>query len=317
MSDTDAPPEASGSRASGGQASGGGFSPAPLRARLARGVEGLARRAVELVPDPQPPLTPTRYPVVLLHGFGALANLMQGGVLHSEAMHLRARGIHAYAPHANPYDTVAVRCATWDAHLRRAQEETGAERLNVIGFSSGGLDARFLAREMGWAGRFASVVTVSTPHRGTPLARFVLERPERLKRWAVGVMDFVGRAAYELAPPASEAALEELSPEGVAAAFPPEALVPDAWCASFVGRAGKGTRVPITPSLAVPNRVIHRASGVNDGIVPTDGGWWGERLGTLDADHARQIGLHFLNDSGFDSRRFFLSICERLRAKGL
>ncbi|MEM6328530.1 MAG: alpha/beta fold hydrolase, partial [Bacteroidota bacterium] len=174
--------------------------------RLTRRAEAVARRAVELVPDPQPPILPTRYPVVLLHGFGALANLMQGGVLHREAMHLRAHGIWAYAPHANPYDTIQARCDTWAAHLTRAMDETGADRLNLIGFSSGGLDARWLACEMGWADRIASLVTVSTPHRGTALAEYVLGRPERLRSWAVGAMDFLGRAAYERVPPATERA---------------------------------------------------------------------------------------------------------------
>ncbi|WP_143536814.1 esterase/lipase family protein [Rubricoccus marinus] len=287
------------------------------RTRLAKGAEAVARRAVELVPAPQPPLTPTRYPVVLLHGFGALANVLQGGVLHREAMYLRARGIHAYAPHANPYDTVAVRSATWAEHLERAMEETGADKLNLIGFSSGGLDARWLAREMGWADRIASVVTVSTPHRGTALAQFVLDRPERLRSWAVAFMDFVGRAAYELEPPDSFGALRELTPETVADLFPPEETIPGAWCASIVGRAGKGTDVSITPSLALTNRILYAAQGVNDGIVPTDGAWWGERLETLDADHARQIGIGLSIGSSFDSRAFFLSICERLRERGL
>lgn len=277
----------------------------------------MARRVVELEPSPQPPLTPTRYPVVLLHGFGALANLMQGGVLHREAMYLRARGIHAYAPHANPYDTVAVRAATWAGHLERAMEETGTDKLNLIGFSSGGLDARWMAREMGWADRIASLVTVSTPHRGSALPRFVLDRPETLRSFAIAAMDFLGRAAYEIEPPDSHAALYELTPEGVSAVFPPEETIPGAWCASFVGRAGKGTDVPIAPSLAVPNRILYAAQGVNDGIVPTEGGWWGERLGVLDADHAKQIGLPGFPFTGFDSRAFFLSICERLRARGL
>ena len=288
-----------------------------MRSRLARGAEAVARRAVELVPSPQPPLQPTRYPVVLLHGFGALANLMQGGVLHHEAMFLRERGIWAYAPHANPYDTIAVRAATWAAHLQMAMEETAAEKVNLIGFSSGGLDARWLAREMGWAPRIASLVTVSTPHRGTALTRYLLDQPDRLRHWAVALMDFIGRAAYEIEPPDSDAALRELTPEAVADAFPPEETIPGAWCASIVGRAGKGTDIPITPTLALPNRILYAAQGVNDGIVPTEGGWWGERLQTLDVDHARQIGLRFFPGSAFDSRAFFLSICERLRDRGL
>ncbi|WP_420454083.1 esterase/lipase family protein [Rubrivirga sp.] len=284
---------------------------------LTRRAEAAARRVVELAPMPQPPLRPTRYPVVLLHGFGALANLMQGGVLHAEAMHLRGRGVWAYAPHVNPYDTVAVRAAAWAERLDRVLEETGAERLNLIGFSTGGLDARWLARDPAWAGRIASLVTVSTPHRGSELATFVLGRPERLRAWALGLMEFVGRAAYEAAPPHAETALAELVPEAVAAAFPTDETVPGAWCASYAARAGKGTDAPMYPPLVVPNRILHRLAGVNDGIVPTASGWWAERLGVLDADHARQIGLSWTASAAFDSCAFFEGHAEALRARGL
>ena len=287
-----------------------------MRSALRRRAEAVARRAVELEPMPQPPLRPTRYPVVLMHGFGALANLMQAGVLHAEAMHLRGRGVRAYAPHVNPYDTVAVRAAAWAERLRRVLDETAAERVNLVGFSTGGLDARQLARD-GWADRVASLVTVSTPHRGSELATFVLDRPERLRAFALGVMDFMGRAAYESAPPQAEAALAELAPDAVVARFDPAETVPGAWCASWSARAGKGTDVPMYPPLVLPNRILYGLAGLNDGIVPTASMPWGERLGTLDADHARQIGMRVTPSARYDSYAFFEAHVEALRARGL
>lgn len=287
----------------------------PVRA-LARRAEALARRAVELEPMPQPPLRPTRYPVVLMHGFGALANTVQGGVLHAEAMHLRVRGVWAYAPHVNPYDTVAVRAAAWAERLDIVLAETGADKVNLIGFSSGGLDARFLATELGWAPRLASVVTVAAPHRGTPLVRFLLDRPERQRAWALGLMDFFGRAAYESAPPHAADALAELTPEAVVERFGPDPI-PGAWCASFAAQAGKGATASMYPPLVVPNRLLYGLAGLNDGIVPTASAAWGEMLGTLDADHARLVGLTLTPSALFESRAFYASVCDRLWARGL
>ena len=296
--------------------------PRPPRSR----VEAFARRAVELVPMPQPPLRPTRHPVVLMHGFGALANLMQAGVLHAEAMHLRMLGVAAYAPHVNPYDTLAVRAEAWAERLGRVLDETGAARLNLVAFSSAGLEARWLAAR-GWAPRLASIVTVSTPHRGTALADLVLGRAElpggaRLaalaRRLAVAVMDTIGRAAYEPAAPNVEAALAELAPAAVCRHFEPAHPMPEGvWCASFAGRAGRGTDVPCYPPLVPMNRLLYTLQGVNDGIVPTAGAWWGERLGTLDADHARQIGMALTASDRYDSKAFFASVCDRLRDRGL
>ncbi len=280
--------------------------------RFTKQATRLARRAVELAPMPQPAWTPLRHPVVLMHGFGAMANLMQGGVLHAEAMHLRGRGIAAYAPHVNPYDTIDVRARAWADRLERVFRETGADQVHLVAFSSGGLDARTLATDLGWADRIASLATVSTPHRGTALAEFVVSRPERLRAVAIGVMDFVGRAAYESAPPRALDAIAELTPPSVAARFGDETL-PGVWCGSYDSAAGQGTDVPMYPPLMVPNRILYQLAGLNDGIVPTASMSWGEPLGTLHADHARQIGLGPGAAARFDSFAFFEGHCDRLR----
>ena len=263
---------------------------------------------------PQPPLRPTRFPVVLMHGFGAVSNVVGCGVLHAEAMDLRTRGVLAYAPHVNPYDTVAVRAAAWAERLEAILEETGAAKLNLVAFSSSGLDARLLAADPAWADRLASLVTVATPHRGTALARFILDRPTRLRALAVGGMDFLGRAAYDV-PPNTAEALAELTPAAVAARFS-DATIPGVWCASVGSRAGRGASAAIYPPLVVPNRILYRLSGLNDGIVPTAGAAWGEYLGAVEADHARIVGMS-VTPSRFTSKAFYRSLCDRLIERGL
>jgi triacylglycerol lipase len=278
--------------------------------------ESLARRAVALVPFPQPPLVPTRYPVVLMHGFGAVANLMQGGILHGEAMHLRGRGILAYAPHVNPYDTIATRSRSWASRIDHVLEETGAAKVNLIAFSSAGLDARYLICTLGRAEHVASLVTVSTPHRGSPVVDTLFARSERLRGWAVAFMDFLGRAAYETEAPHVEEALRELSPVYACEAFNPDHPDdPDVFYASYAGRAGRGTDLPIYPPLMVPNRLLYDAEGVNDGLVAVESAKWGTFLGLLDADHARQIGFR-LAPGDFDSKAFFLRVAQDLAARG-
>ena len=288
---------------------------------LSRRAESVARRVVELTPFPQPPLCPTRHPLVLMHGFGALANLMQGGVLHAEAMYLRGHGVWAYAPHVNPYDTIAVRAEAWRDRLEQVRTETGAAKVNLVGFSSAGLDARHLAGPLGYAEHIASIITVSTPHRGSALVRYLLDQPDGLQRWAVALMDFVGRAAYEIAPPHAHEALEELTPayaEGTFNPTHPDASLDDAgiYRASYAGRAGRGTDVSTHPALAVPNRILYRLDGVNDGLVTVESARWGAFLGTLDADHARQIGLR-LTPGSFDACAFYLGLAKHLRERGL
>jgi len=44
------------------------------------------------------------------------------------------------------------------------------KKVNVIGHSMGGIDARVAIARFGAAERVASLTTVASPHRGTPLA---------------------------------------------------------------------------------------------------------------------------------------------------
>ncbi|MEM8560418.1 MAG: lipase [Bacteroidota bacterium] len=276
------------------------------------------RRLVELAPSPQPPLLRLRHPLLLMHGFGAMANLFQCGVLHDEAMHLRGRGVLAYAPHVNPYDTITVRAEAWAARLEDILRETGAAKVNVITFSSAGLDARVMAEDFGLADRMASVVTVSCPHRGSALPAFVLNSPGWLRRPALAVMHTMGASAYESVPPQVQAGLGELTPEAVLRRFDPERPLPSPiYCASVSSRAGKGAPVAIQyVPLMVPNQILYRLAGVNDGIVPTASMAWGDHLGTISADHAALVGMKLM-PGGIDAKAFYRSLVEHLAARGL
>src|SRR5204862_5513379 len=57
-----------------------------------------------------------------------------------------------------------------------------APRVNVIAHSMGGLDARYAIARLGAADKIASLVTIGTPHHGTPLAELGRIGPARLAR---------------------------------------------------------------------------------------------------------------------------------------
>src|SRR5690606_29691427 len=146
---------------------------------------------------PQPYVVRTRYPVLLMHGFGVLGTLRRGGHLHAEALGLRSHGVLAYAPNVAPYNTVAFRAPQWAERIEQILQETGAEKLNVIAHSMGGLDARYLISRMGMHRCIASLVTVSTPHRGTAVATLMLKQPELVRRFVTGMCNWMGTHALE------------------------------------------------------------------------------------------------------------------------
>ena len=275
------------------------------------------KKLVGLDPFPQPPLIQTRYPVVLMHGFGMLAGLRRGGHLHEEAMNLRLHGVVAYAPNVASYNTVAARAAMWEQRLAHILEETGAERLNLIAHSMGGLDARLLIHQHGFHEVVAVLTTISTPHRGTYLAEFLLRQPERLRRWGVDLVNWMGENALEDATADAQQALHELTPAYLDETFNPAVPDhPDVAYWSYGGAAGKGTDAGINPFLKLWNPIIYDREGANDGMVSVRSARWGTFLGTVEADHAQQIGLNTLTTSTFDSNGFYCEIVQKLAAAG-
>ena len=119
------------------------------------------QRIAGLTPFPQPEYLRLRYPVVLMHGFGVLASIRRGGHLHEEAMSLRSHGVLAFAPNVAPYTVVPTRAAMWKERIERVLEETGADKVNLIAHSMGGLDARYLISRMGMHSRVASSGTAT------------------------------------------------------------------------------------------------------------------------------------------------------------
>jgi triacylglycerol lipase len=284
---------------------------------MSKSKESPLRRLLGMEALPQPPLIRTRYPVVLLHGFGVLAGLRKHGHLHNEAMFLRRHGVWAYAPNVSPYDTVSVRAAMWQDRLTRILQETGADRLNLIAQSMGGLDARYAISVQGLHEVVATLVTVSTPHRGTAVADIFLDQPERLRQWVVDLANWLGANALDDASADMLQALTELKPAHLHETFNP--AVPDHpsvryW--SYAAQAGKGTTVPINPILKLSNAWIYQREGVNDGLVSVESARWGQFLGTLDADHGQEVGLQGLTTHSFDAKVFYRSVVEMLAQEG-
>ncbi len=264
------------------------------------------RRLAGLVSFPQPDIIRVRHPVVLMHGFGLLAFLAKGGHLHEEAMYLRMRGVMAFAPNVSPYHTIEDRANMWKERVLAILNITGAEKVNLIAHSMGGLDARFLISKGGLYDRVATLTTISSPHRGSSLAKIVLEQPGRVQEWLHDAANWIGEHAMSNSGADFHSAIEQLTPTSLQESFNLDVLDhPDVFYRSYAGAAGKGTLHSINPLLRPFNSLMYAREGVNDGLVSVSSAKWGEYQGEIEADHAQQIGIDLMPSSSFSSVEFF------------
>jgi triacylglycerol lipase len=115
-------------------------------------------------------------PILLLHGI--MDNRSVFAVFRRS---LRRRGFGVV--HAVNYSlfTGDVRAAAHQlrGHVERLREETGADRVHIVGHSLGGVIARYYVQRMGGSAAVHTLVTLGSPHSGswsaylmpTPLAR--------------------------------------------------------------------------------------------------------------------------------------------------
>lgn len=111
----------------------------------------------------------TKYPIVLAHGLLGFDRIVGAdSYWNGIPKALRERGLVVYVTAVSKLDATEVRGAQLAEQIEEILKKSGAEKVNIIGHSHGGLDARYVAgKHPEWV---ASITTVATPHQGAALA---------------------------------------------------------------------------------------------------------------------------------------------------
>jgi triacylglycerol lipase len=250
----------------------------------------------------------TRYPIVLLHGFLGWDQVFYFDYFYQVRSTLRGKGYDVFTTVVSPVQTVAARARELGPQLDAIMQSTGAEKVNIIAHSMGGLDARYLIAQMGYSHKVASVTTIGTPHRGSPVPDLifkVLGKGNNLlyKAFEYLVAGFLGKGQTKPTDLDIRASLWNLSPRFLEEEFNPATPdSPDVYYQSYSGASsitGWGTGDRMDP-LLVGFQVAFKLGTRNDGLVAESSSIWGRYRGTVSADHIDLIGQLF----GSTSSRF-------------
>lgn len=236
------------------------------------------------------------FPVVLVHGLLGFATL---GLWRVRIAYFRGlvksfhrRGVPVYTPRLSPLGSVPQRARELADFVRALPHR----RVVLLAHSMGGLDARYAVSKLGIADRVAAVVTVGTPHRGTPLADLVDRAPVR------GLRRLGARLGVRTD------ALDWLTSRRLAVFNENVTDVPGVAYWSVVGRVSRRD-VLINPVLAPLHAYVERRSGPSDGLVPVSSQSWGESI-EVRAGHWAQAGWGWR----FSAATFYWTLLSRIRA---
>jgi triacylglycerol lipase len=241
-----------------------------------------------------------RHPVVLAHGLLGFDTIRLGRSRHEYFRGVRARlekeGIVVHPARVGKTASVAARAADLAAFV----ETLDVKRVNVVAHSMGGLDARYAVARLGIGRRVASVVTIGTPHLGTPVADMGAAVGERALLFAAMEKLGVHTAAFQ---DLTSARMKQFNRAVV--------NVRGVYYASVIGAASR--RREVNPMLLPTYLWLACCAGASDGVVPASSQPWGDVLRAVDADHWAQIGW----SRRFDAVGLYVEILRELAGRGL
>jgi len=239
--------------------------------------------------------------IVFVHGFLGFSEIPLPWWPIRYFRHARAclaeRGLTASFPALPPAGSIEARARA----LAEFLGTLSAPRIHLIAHSMGGLDSRYVAHALDAQQRIRNLITIGTPHRGTPVASWFFERR--------GVVPWLGRtwlrkALRDLTPAACEAFNRE---------------VKDRANVRYLSFAG-ARPVAEMPALLRPwSRLLRDRAGENDGLVPAASTVWGEVGGTVRSDHLELVGWSLGRRNAsvqrpFDDQSLYRRILDELQA---
>lgn len=259
-----------------------------------------------------------KYPLIMLHGIGFrdLKYFNYWGRIPKE---LERNGARVYYGHQKAWGTIEENAADIKATVERALEETGAEKVNIIAHSKGGLDARYLISGLHMEDKVASLTTVSTPHRGSCLIDVLNKLPDSVYHFVSGLLDKSAATLGDEHPDCYHSS-KQLAP-----AFCEEfnKLYPDAPGIYYQSYASVMKNMFSDSILSIPHFVMCLCGCKdNDGLVTIESAKWGEFKGTFRSkknrgiSHGDMIDLKREDYKGFDVIEEYIQIVKELKEKG-
>ena len=262
----------------------------------------------------------TRYPLLMIHGifFRDWDIVSYWGRIPDE---LKENGATIYYGEQQSSSSVEKSAYELKARILSLVEATHCEKVNIIAHSKGGLDARFAISCLGMDKTVASLLTVNTPHRGTPFAGKLLERvPQRVSALIADRYNAIFSKLGDESPDFFNG-VSELTPEKCAQlneSMPDRAGVLYQSVGSKM-RSHKSAPFPLNLGYSI----IKTLDGDNDGLVNSSSMPWGHFLGTLEPagkigiSHSDVIDRPRRSIEGFDVCEWYVTYVKDLKARGL
>ena len=127
----------------------------------------------------------TKYPIILVHGI-VLKDVLFIRSFGKIDKKLKGQGYTVYKSRVDGFRTIENNALALKGEILKIFETEKCDKVNIIAHSKGGLDSKYMIQNLGMEDGVASLTTLCTPHKGSPLASNILRAP----KWILKIIAF-------------------------------------------------------------------------------------------------------------------------------
>lgn len=124
----------------------------------------------------------SKYPIVLVHGI-ALKDFKFFRCFGGIEKKLKKEGYAVYNAKVDGFGSIENNAEQLKDFVNGVLAESGAEKVNLVAHSKGGLDSKYMISKLGMENSVASLTTLCTPHKGSQVATKIYGLPNPLKKF--------------------------------------------------------------------------------------------------------------------------------------
>lgn len=252
----------------------------------------------------------TKYPILLVHGIA----LKEGRFFKAFGKigeHLQSQGYCVYVGKHDGFGTIANNAGQLKAQIEEILKTEKTEKVNLIAHSKGGLDCKYLIEELHMEDRVASLTTLCTPHKGSPMASKIMKLPKFLLKFAAFWINVWYRIFGDKHPDAYRVC-QELQQHDAGESF---ALSEKVYCQSFSTTMQKAKDDFI---MGIPLLFSRRFEKVEtDGLVPVESAVFANYRGSClpeSVSHSQIVDFMVSKKKRGKIYAFYSAVCRELAA---
>ena len=226
-------------------------------------------------------------PIVMHHGLMGFGEIAVGPLKVSYfgriGRAIAERGHPMIVSGVHPTAGIATRARQLKETMLRQLDILGRpknERVIVIAHSMGGLDARYMISKLGMEERVAALLTITSPHRGSPYADWCVKNLGRIGTFRLlSALGLDVQAANDLTTWNCKKFNKQ---------------VPDSPKVMYFSVSAARPWRLVPPFALHAYKVVYDAEGDNDSLVSVKSSTWGTHLGVWPADHWHTLNKRFV-----------------------